>query len=144
MSELETLLKSWEKDASIDGAEPSRELIRVPLLHSKYLNVLTRHRNASKNLGYEYHALKRLKWEYYTGKMSQDDLDAHGWEPFRYTLKSDVSIYIDGDSDLNLLLKEKAYHDEIVDVCKEIMAEIKARTYQLQNIIKWEQFIGGQ
>ena len=143
MENLEQILENWEKDSVIDQTEPSREIIRIPLLHSKYLNVLTKSKLASKKAHFDYLQLKKKKWEYYTGKLSQDELDDYGWEPFHFTLKSDINLYIESDPDLIKLLQKKIVHDEIVSVIEAIMSELKSRTFQLRDVITWERFING-
>lgn len=143
MDKLDDILKFWEKDSKVDDTEPSREIIRVPMLHSKYLKIMTEHNMAAKKSNFECTKLRRLKWEYYTGKMSQDELEEHGWEPFRYTLKSDVSTYLESDDDLIKLLQKKIYHEEAVEVCKAIIKELGARTWQLREHMTHERFIQG-
>jgi hypothetical protein len=144
MENLEQVLKLWEKDAEIDQTEPGKELIKIPLLHSKYLNILIKHKMSSKKCNFDYLKMRKIKWEYYTGKMSQEDLEHYNWEPFRYTLKSDISTYLESDNDLIRLLEKRIYHDEVVSVIESIMAELKSRTFQLKDFIQWERFIGGQ
>lgn len=143
MDTIEKVLECWEKDSIVDITEPSREIIRIPLLHSKYLNVLTKSKLASKKANFDYIQLKKKKWEYYTGKLSQDELDEFGWEPFPFTLKSDINLYLESDKDLIKLLQKKIIHDEIVSVIEAIMSELKSRTYQLRDVITWERFING-
>ena len=48
MTKLDELLNMWAKDSVIDRTEPGKELINIPQLHSKYLNVLSRHRLLAK------------------------------------------------------------------------------------------------
>jgi hypothetical protein len=144
MENLDQILKHWESDSVIDQTEPGKELIRIPILHNKYLTILTKHKFASKKANYDYLRMKKTKWEYYTGKMSQEELEEHGWEPFRYTLKSDISTYLESDNDMIKLLEKKVYHDECVSVIEAIMSELKSRTFQLRDFIQWERFIGGQ
>ena len=141
--ELEKILQEWEKDAVIDQTEPGKELIRIPLLHSKYLNFLTKHKMASKKVNYDYLRMRKVKWEYYTGKMSQEELAEYGWEPFQFTLKSDITTYLESDEDINKHLANKILHDEIVDVCQSILKELNSRTFQLRDFIAWERFIQG-
>ena len=143
MDSIEKVLESWEKDSVVDITEPSRELVKIPLLHSKYLNVLTRSKLASKKAQFDYLQLKKKKWEYYTGKLSQDELKEFGWEPFPFTLKSDINLYLESDVDLIKLLQKKIIHDEIVSVVEAIMTELKSRTFQLRDVIGWEKFING-
>ena len=142
--ELEKILEEWEKDAVIDQTEPSKELIRIPILHSKYINVLVKHKMASKKANFDYLKMRKMKWEYYTGKLSQEELEEHGWEPFPFTLKSDINTYLESDKDLIRLLEKKVYHDESVSVIEAILNELKQRTWQLRDFISWEKFINGQ
>ena len=144
MENLEQVLENWKRDAEIDQTEPGKELIRIPILHSKYLNILTKHKIASKKANFDYLRMRKIKWEYYTGKMSQEELKDYGWEPFQFTLKSDISTYLEADADLIKLLEKKVYHEEVVSVIEAIMSELKQRTWQLRDFIGWEKFIGGQ
>jgi len=142
--ELEKILEQWEKDAVIDQTEPSKELIRIPLLHSKYLNFLTKHKMASKKVNFDYLRMRKIKVEYYSGKLSQEELEERGWEPFPFTLKSEMNTYLESDADLIKLLEKKVYHDETISVIEAIMGELKQRTWQLRDFISWEKFVAGQ
>ena len=144
METIENILKMWETDAVIDQTEPSKELIKIPTLHSKYLGFLTKHKIASKKAHFDYLRMRKIKWEYFTGKLSQEELEEYGWEPFQSALKSDISTYLEADKDLIKLLEKKVYHDETVSVIESIMNELKQRTWQLRDFISWEKFVGGQ
>ena len=143
MSKLDELLEMWQKDSVIDRTEPGRELINIPLLHSKYLNILSKHRLLSKECEFKLNKMKKIKWEYYTGKMDDDTLKQYGREPFQYVLKSEINTYLDSDEDLNKLHAQKILNDEIVDVCTSILKELNSRTFQLRDFISWERFIQG-
>jgi hypothetical protein len=143
METLEQILNKWEKDAVMDQTEPSKEMLRVPILHQAYLKILTQHRIASKKAHFDYLRMRKVKWEYYTGKMSKEELDEYGWEPFQFALKSDVTTYLEADKDLIKLLEKKVYHEETVSVVESIMNELKQRTWQLKEFINWEKFVSG-
>jgi uncharacterized protein HemY len=143
MNDLQNVLDMWKKDSVVDRTEPGRELINIPILHSKYLTILSNNRKLSKNEEFNFNKLKRLKWEYYTGKMDQKSLEQNGWQPFPYILKADVSIYMESDEDLFECKKKKEMHDEIVDVCMSVLKELNSRTFQLKDFIAWERFVGG-
>jgi hypothetical protein len=143
MSKLDDLLEMWSKDTQIDRTEPGKALLDIPKLHSKYLNILSSHRLAMKDAEFKYNRMKKLKWEYYTGKLDDESLKKHGWEPFPFVLKSDITTYLESDEDLNKYLAQKAMHQEIVTVCESIMKELGARTFQLRDYITWEKFIQG-
>lgn len=144
MENLEQILKYWEKDAEMDQTEPGKELIKIPTLHNKYLSILTKHKIASKKAHFDYLRMRKVKINYYSGRMDSEELEAHGWEPFSFVLKSDINAYLEGDNDLIKMLEKKVYHEECVSVVESIMSELKQRTWQLRDFIGWEKFIGGQ
>lgn len=143
MSKIDELLDMWKKDCEIDRTEPGKALLDIPKLHSKYLNILSSHRLSSKDAEFKFNRMKKLKWEYYTGKMDDDGLKRYGWEPFPFVLKADITTYMDADEDLNKYKAQKLMHDEIVEVCISILKELNSRTFQLKDFISWERFIQG-
>jgi len=143
MKQLEELLEMCRQDCDIDRTEPDRELLNIPKLHSKYLNILSKHRLHSKEAEFKFNKMKKVKWEYYNGKLDDDELKARGWEPFPFVLKSEINTYLDSDEDLNKYLANKIVHDEIVDVCTTILKELNSRTFQLRDYISWQKFIQG-
>ena len=143
MTKLDELLNMWAADSVIDRTEPGKALINIPQLHSKYLNILSRHRLLAKEADFKYSRMKKIKWEYYTGKLDDDQLQKHGWEPFPFVLKSEITTYFESDEDLNRLTAQKMLHEEIVDVCQSILKELNSRTFQLRDFIAWERFIQG-
>jgi len=141
---LEAIIENWTKDSEVDSTDPGKEILRIPLLHNKYNKFLTLHNLSAKKAGYEYAKVKKVKWVYYNGKMSQDELDKYGWEPFQFVLKSDINVYLDGDDDLNKLARKKAYHEEAAAFCTNVMKELNNRTWQLKEFMSWERFVSGQ
>jgi len=144
MENIEQILNNWTTDSDIDQTEPGKELLKIPKLHNKYLTILTKHKMAAKKANFDYLRMRKVKWEYYTGKLSREELEQYGWEPFQFTLKSDITTYLESDTDLIKLLEKKIYHEEAVSVVEAIMSELKQRTWQLRDFITWERFIGGQ
>lgn len=144
MENLEQILKLWETDADIDQTEPGKELLKIPKLHNKYISILTKHKIASKKAHFDYLRMRKTKVDYFQGRLSQEELDEKGWEPFQFVLKSDINTYLEGDGDLIKLLEKKVYHEEAVSVLESILSELKQRTWQLRDFIAWERFIGGQ
>ena len=143
MSKIDDLLAEWAKDSIIDRTEPGKALLDIPKLHSKYLNILSNHRLLIRDAEFKYNRMKKVKWEYYTGKLDDGQLAKYGWEPFPFVLKSDITTYLDADEDLSKYLAQRRMHEEIVEVCMSIMKELGARTFQLKDFISWEKFIQG-
>jgi len=142
---IQELLTMWGNDVKFDQTQPDRELARIGSLHSKYLTILSEHRLAMKTVEQKYYRIRKLKWEYYTGKLNGDKvtLEKYGWEPFMFTLKSEVPSYLEADRDLQLLMTQKGLHEEIVEVCQSILKELQSRTYQIKDFITWQRFIQG-
>ena len=143
MENLEQILKYWEADADIDQTEPGKELLKIPKLHNKYLSILTKHKIASKKAHFDYLRMRKVRLDYYAGRMDKEELIQYGWEPFQFVLKTDVNAYLEADTHLIKLLEKKVYHEEAVSVIESIMNELKQRTWQLRSFIDYEKFIGG-
>ena len=143
MNKTDELLNMWAKDSVIDRTEPGKELINIPQLHSKYLTILSNNRLLAKEADFKYNKIKKIKWEYYTGKLDNDQLKHYGWEPFPFVLKSEINTYFDSDEDLNKALANKIIHEEVVEICQSILKELNSRTFQLRDFIQWERFIQG-
>lgn len=145
METLENIMKFWESDSVVDSTEPGKELLKIPQHHNKYLKILVKHRLAIKRLNFDYAKLRRLKEEYYSGSLSQEELEENGWEPFLLNIKTKQGVerYVEADAQLIKLLEKKIYHEEAIAVCESILQELKSRTFQLRDYIQWERFIGG-
>lgn len=142
---IDDLMEMWSTDSKMDETEPGRELARIPVLHSKYLRILTHHNLVVKKLQADYVRLKRVKWEYYNGDLNNpEDLEEYKLEPWsKKVLRQDIPTYIDSDNDLNTILLKKVIHQEIVDFCQSVLKELGNRTYQLNSMIKWEIYTRG-
>ena len=115
-----------------------------PQLHNKYLNFLQEERFNLKKMGFDFASLRRSKWEYYTGKISEEDLEEKGWEPFDLKiLKSDVDMYLDSDKDIILMKQKITYQEEKVFYLESIIKEIGQRNWEIRNAIEWRKFVSG-
>ena len=79
---LEDIQELWRKDSEIDYTELGTESIRIPLIHDKYLKIFIDERIRLKGVEFELSKIVRIKTEYYSGKMSQEELERHGWEEY--------------------------------------------------------------
>jgi hypothetical protein len=140
---LENLLAMWDVDSTMDSTELGKELINIPRLHAKYIRILTKHSSLSRKTAIDLTEVKKRKLEYYSGRMSQEDLDKYGLKPFKFILKSDINDYIDADEEVVKLQRKKAFHDEMVSCCNSIMREINNRHYSVKAAIDWEKLIMG-
>jgi hypothetical protein len=131
-------------DCKIDGTELDIESIKIPQLHNKYLRLMQDEKLVLRSMISKRNTLYRLKWEYYTGKMSREELEHHGWEPFQLNvLKKDLEIYLDSDADLNIMRDRIAMIEAKISYLEEIIKELNSRAWKIKNAIEWRKFTSG-
>lgn len=144
MSKLDDVLNEWAKDANIDEANISGELLNIPQLHSKYIRILNEHKLASIKSKFDYDKMKEIRSSYYLGHLDKETLDSYGWEQFDLEIrKAGLDRYINSDEFLIKILQKKAYHDQIVYTCESILNELKSRTWQMRCYIDHIKFLNG-
>lgn len=138
---LELIQQQWEEDTQIDRSELGEEALRIPKLHSKYYNIYSEERMVLRALERSYRNLKTVKYEYYNGTISQDELNSYGWEPFQLRiLKSDIPMYLESDKDLQDLQGRIDMQSEKVDFVESIIKSLPARGFNIKAAIEWERF----
>lgn len=129
---LNELVEQWKADAAINKIDPDKDLLVIPNLHAKYCAQLVAHSMEKRKQERDLVKIKRIKWKYYDGKMSKEELEKLGWEPFQFVLKSQIGTFIDSDDDV---LKQQILvdqHEEAVDFCKLVVKQLNDRTYQIR------------
>jgi len=141
---FEDLKRHTERDMKVDDTQLDLESLKIPQLHNKYLNFLQEERFNLKKMGFDFASLRRSKWEYYTGKISEEDLEEKGWEPFDLKiLKSDIDMYLDSDNDMILMKQKITYQEEKVFYLESVIKEIGQRNWEIRNAIEWRKFVSG-
>jgi len=142
---LDDIRKEIERDVRLDDAALDLEALKIPQLHSKYLNFLTDEKLSLAKCEFDLKALLRSKWEYYTGKMSQEELTVRGWEPFALKiLRNDLDLYLESDPDLSKLQQKVLYQKEKIALLEEIVKELNNRHWKIRCAIDWRKFVNGQ
>jgi|TARA_R110000851_G_scaffold116483_5_gene242728 hypothetical protein len=132
------------KDMVIDSSELDTESLKIPQLHNKYLNLFHDERILLRKLEADKRELVRDKWEFYSGKMSQEELDNRGWVPFQLKiLKQDLDMYIHSDSDVTKVDDRITLQKEKVDYLSSILKSITGRGWEIKNAIEWRKFTSG-
>ena len=141
---FEDIQKSWTSDCSIDDTELSRESVKIPQLHNKYLILYSNEKLKFKEIKFLFSGLIKRKRDYYSGRMSVEELEAADWEPFRIKLlKADVQEYIDADEDVIESKKLFALQEEKVNYLESIVKGLTTRGYLIKNAIDWKRFTEG-
>ena len=138
LSELYDMVKV---DLKIDETELDRESLNTPVLHNKYLVFHVNEKLKLHKLNSDLKIQKRDKWLYYTGKMSQEELDERNWEPFDLVvLKTDIDKFIESDNDLITLQSKIKYQEQIVDYLESVIKIVSNRQWNIRAALDWIKF----
>lgn len=142
---LEDIQAAWKQDSTIDRTELGEESLKIPQLHSKYFNIYSQERLVLRKLESDYKKLQRLKHEYYTGVISEEDLRERQWTPFMLKiLRTDLNLYLDSDEELQIMQLKIDMQKEKVDFLDSAIKTLTTRGYQIKNAIDWTRFqMGG-
>lgn len=140
---LEEIESLWEQDSKIDRTDLDNESLKIPTLHGKYYKIYLREKVQLKAEEQEYKTFYKLKHEYYTGKLSKEELDQYGWEPFQFVLKNDLQVYIDADKDVAERLLKLQVQREKVDLLESIIKTLNGRGFLIKNAIDFIRFTSG-
>ena len=142
--DIEEIQSLWSEDSKIDDLELDLESLRIPQLHSKYMNILNAENRVLYRMTQTQKMLERDKLEYYLGKMCEEDLEERGWEPLSLkVLRADVPKYIEADKDVVRHLIQIADQKEKVTLLRSIIESINSRSFIINNAIRWKQFTNG-
>jgi len=134
-----------EVDLKINETELDTESLRTPQLHSKYLNFLSDEKLVLSKLESEYKVTKKYRWLYYTGKLSEEELEELEWEPFQLSvLKTDIDKFMDSDDDIQAIYNRIQYRKTVVDYLDNIIKVISNRQWNIRSAIDWLKFTNGQ
>ncbi len=141
---LEQIKIQAELDTAIDLNHLEEESSKVPQIHNKYLCILMDEKLILENLESKLKILKRDKWLYYSGKLSEEELKAKGWEPFDLNiLKQDLDRFIESDMDV-ITLSNKAFHQkEKVNYVENVVKIISNKMWNIRYAIEWIKFTQG-
>ena len=147
MIDLKSIHEMWAKDCVIDSNELDKSSREQPILHAKYLELLSTYKLHMKRAEFQQKTLLKQKWLYYNGKMDHDTLQELGWEidPFDglKVLKGELDYYYDSDPEIQKSEEKIQYYKTVIDTLTEIINNINWRHQTISNIIKWKQFESG-
>lgn len=131
-------------DVVINDEQLDIESLKIPQLYGKYLNIYQDEKALYHSHNFQHKKLKRLKWEYYTGKLSEDQLKELGWEQFDLKiLRQDIDLYLESDPELVALEMKLTVQKEKTDYLQSFLKELGNRQYHIRDAILWRKFISG-
>lgn len=141
---LEQISEEWRKDASIDSTELAIESLKIPELHSKYLKIYFGERQRMKGFEFQLKELSIKKYEHYNGRLSEDELEELGWEPFvKRLMKNEIDMYMEADKDVIAITMKIVAQKEKIEFLEEVIKNLNQRNFQIKNAIEWRKFTQG-
>jgi len=145
MITLNELQDMWVKDCKIDELNLGRESIKTPEFHAKYLNMLSTFKLQLRKNKSNLLTLRRLKWQYYRGELTQQELNKLGWDQYlgNSPLNNQMNDFLDTDPDIIKLTDKVEYIDTCITQIEGVMRSLNARSFDIKNAIEWTKFTNG-
>ena len=142
---FDDLKEMVKKDISLDETQLDKESARTPQIHNKYLLFFMEEKLSLARMESELAVLRKKKWMYFSGKMSQEELDDNGWEQFDlHILKNDMDNFIEADDQVIKQKLKVEYQREKVNYLENVVKIINNRQWNIRSIIDWAKFTNGQ
>jgi len=142
---LNEIQNMWTEDAKVDQTNLGRSAARVPELHAKYLNMLTSVRLQYRKAEADYLRLRKLKFRYYRGELSKEELSELGWEQYlnNRPLKNEMDEVMTSDDDIIQSMDKLEYIKTVLYQLEQILKSINSRTWDVKSAIEWYKFTNG-
>ena len=145
MATLNELQTQWAEDCKLDELDLGTESTRTPVLHSKYVTLLSNSKLQLRKAVADLKRLENVKSDYYRGELSKEELDQLGWEPWRKNavLRSDMRDQLDSDPDI-IKQQDKVYYLETtVDFLDRVLRSLNSRGWDIKNAVEWNKLQSG-
>jgi hypothetical protein len=141
---LDEIRNMTKNDLTMDETELEIESMKTPQLHNKYLIIFTDEKLILGKMESDLYRLKKYKWLYYTGKMSQDELNDRDWDPFSLNiLKTDIDRFMQSDDDIIHTTNKILLQREKVNYLESVIKIINNRQWSIRAAIDWLKFTNG-
>ena len=147
MIDLKSIHDMWEKDCVINDMKLDESSRQTPILHAKYLQLLSTVKLQLKRAEFSQKTLLKQKWLWYNGKMDPIAMNELGWDPDPFdglkVLKGDMNYYYDADPEIQKSEEKIQYYKTIIETLTDIISNITWRHQTIKNMIEWKKFSSG-
>ena len=147
MIDLKSIHDMWKEDCVIDEMKLDESSRQTPILHAKYLELLSTVKLQMKRSEFSQKTLLKKKWLYYNGKMDQDEIAKMDWDPDPFNglkiLKGEMDYYYDADPEIQKSEEKIQYYKTVIESLTEIISNITWRHQMIKNMIEWKKFQSG-
>ena len=141
---LDELREQWTIDTALNEDDLSGEALKIPMLHSRYLNELINYKLKQTKVQMDIAQLRAVKGRYFRGELTTAELKERGWEQWQYrTLKADIDGLLEADPDLQILITRDQFLKTVVYFLESCMTELKNRNFAIKSAIDWIKWRAG-
>lgn len=142
------ILEEWANDCKLNESKLDHEAIRIPALHSKYLNYLQFAKKQCRAIERKHADIIFKRQQWYDGRLSKEDIDEMGWEydPFKNQLvktKEQRNRYYDADAVLLNAKDDIEQWRETIDALEKIISSVTWRHQIIKNAIDFQRLMAG-
>ena len=139
------LMKESEKDIKINFLRLEEELPHNQNLIGKWMTYQQVYQTKYQFLELDHRIVVAEKTKYYTGKFSEDEIIARGWEvEGTKILKADLHVWADSDLDIVKSKKSLIMLKQLIQLIdKTLDILIDQKKWTIKNYIDYKKFIEG-
>jgi len=129
---LQHIQQQAARDLKIDEANYDRTANGVPMLHIKYLDMLTECQLKCVSLKSQYDSTYKEKYLYYRND-------------YNVVLKNkaEIEILMNGDEELNEIHLKLEYEKHVAAYIESVLYQIKGISFLIKDAIEWKKFQQG-
>lgn len=136
---------TWATEAPLALDNLDRDLQNIPRLHARWWKYYTIERQRYQRVQNDYKQLYRQRWEYFAGKLDDDERTKLGWppQPLRI-LSQNMDVYLSGDPVMQAELNKKFAAEETCKFIEDVLKSIHNRGYLIKTTVDFLRFKNGQ
>lgn len=142
---IDDIIAEWKSDNTIDETKLPSELMKTPMLHSKYLEVYLQIKRKFIAATASYNKLKFLRKKYFRGEMTREELAEQGWEQYQGLKMSQTEF--NSMSEIDPMLSDEwvkvEYLKSLVEGLTYILKEIQNRGYTIKTMVEYNKMMMG-
>lgn len=141
---LDALHTEWSADQELDFSYPDKVLRQIPFLHGKWWQYYTTERQRYMALKQDHDSLKRAKFDWYLGRLDEDERKARDWPPQPLRIvRQEVDNYLNTDKDLQPLTGKLELQEVKLKFIEDCIKHINNRGYLIRSYIDYLKFSQG-
>ncbi len=142
---LEEIEKAWMEDVEINQVKLQDESLKIPKLHSKYYNILTREKIVLYKNKQALEEKEYIFEQFFLKTLTQEEIIQYGLVEYssKKYMKSDVHKAINTIPEIKKLKEKVGLQNIKIDFLESIIKQINNRNWLIRDVIEIRKFENG-